>query len=295
MRIVLIALMALLPLAAQAASPEDSYLASRNRHIAEFKRLEDANKVDDGAGKREERARVDLTKQLAGVIGPVAVQGFAGPGKLSLESLFPSDIGAEQLDGLTFSGGDDSRLLVTTVPLAEKWLRARRTSWPKGVAAPQKLDQALKTEDFYTLAISPDAAVFRFAELPIAKPEDTQLAFAMLDLRAQDETGSALPNEIIVAVVRDSRLYVANTPVAAKVAQLPACEQVWRDYDARSKEAEAAYQASSRKDDKLFERSSKLQEEGSKAFRRCFAERAKDAAFFAESTKQAQELIERMK
>jgi hypothetical protein len=295
MRLLLTALAALLPLAAQAASPQESYLTSRNRSIAEFKRLEDANKVNDAASKREERARDDLANKLRAVVGAVAVDGFAGPGKLSLESLYPSDIGAEQLDGLVYSGADDSRLLVTTVPLAETWLRARRTSWPQGTTAPQKLDQALKSEDFYTLAISPDAAVFRFAELPIGMPAGARLAFAMLDLRAQDETGTALPNEIIVSVVRDGELFVANTPAKARISQVPACEQVWRDYDAKSKAAEAAYQASNPKDEKLFERSSKLQEEGSKAFRRCFAERANGEAFFAEVTKQAQALVDRMK
>lgn len=295
MRLLLIALTVLMPLAVQAAAPEDGYLSARNRLMAEFKRLEDAEKVNDAALKREERARADLASQLAGVIGPVAVPGFSGPGKLALGSLFPSDIGAEQLDGLTFAAADNGALLVTTVPLAEKWLRARKSSWPEGVAAPQSLDAALKLPDFYTLAISPDAAVYGFAELPVARPEGAQIVLALLDLRAQDVTGAALPNEIIVAAVRGGRLYVANMPAKAKIAQLPACAQVWRDYEAKSKAAEAAYKASNGKDEKLFERSSQLQEEGSKAFRACFAERAKGEAFFAEATRQAQEMVDRMK
>lgn len=294
MKSLLIALVALIPAAAQAASPEETYLASRDRYIAKFKKLEAAGQADERAMKQEESARGELERQLEKIIGPVAVEGFTEPGKLSLDTLFGEGVGADRLDGLAFSSGDKSELLVTTGALVESWLRAHQKSWAKSETPPQTLDQALRSEHFYTLAVSPDAGVALYGEVPVAKPAKAELVVAMLDQRSQDITGASVPDEIIVAVARNGKLLVASAPVEAKIVAAPACDKIWGDYEAKASKALAAYSASGRTDDTLFARYTRLQDEGSAAFRRCFAERAKNEKFFADVTREAQGLADRL-
>ena len=74
-----------------------------------------------------------------------------------------------------------SHIIVTTQPLFERWLRAHKDWWgKKHKNVPQQIGAALKDESFYTQAISTDAAVVNFNELPIAKPASATFAFAML-------------------------------------------------------------------------------------------------------------------
>lgn len=294
MKPLLIALMALVPVACQAASLEDNYVASRDRYIAKFKKLEEAGQADKSVMKQEESARGDLERQLENIVGPLRVEGFVEPGKLSLESLFGQDIGADQLDGLAYSSGDKTQLLVTTDTLFKSWLKAHQKSWTKPETPPQTLDQALKSEFFYTLAISPDAAVAKYADIPIAKPARAELAVGLLDQRSQDITGASVPEEIIVAVLQDGKLYVAAAQSKAKIVAHPACDKIWSDYEAKANKALSDYSASGRTDQTLFARYTRLQDEGSAAFRRCFAERAKSEKFFAEVTEEAQALADRL-
>ena len=67
---------------------------------------------------------------------------------------------------------------------------------------------ALRDESFYTQAISTDAAVVKFNELPIAKPASATSAFAMLAGRTQDSTPNAA-DEVFVAALANGKVYVA--------------------------------------------------------------------------------------
>lgn len=292
MRFLTIVALALFPVLAHAASPEENYLAARDRYLAKFKKYEDGGKIDDRVTKEEESARGDLEKQMRQIVEPLGADGFSQPGKFSLETLFPAEIGADMLDGLTYSFDDKGELLVSTETLFKNWLKPRQKSWMKPERPPQTLEQALKSEFFYTLAISPDAAVTKYTDLPITKPAKASIAVAMLDQRSQDNTGAIVPSEIIVAVARDGKLFIASAPAKAKISADPICEKTWRDYEAKYNKAFEDYQAS--RNEKAFEKSSKLQEEGSAAFRRCFAERAKKEPFFAELTQEAQKLADRL-
>jgi len=287
-------LLAFIPLAAAAATPEETYLASRDRNIAKLRKLEASGKAAGQAEADEKRALKELDEKIEAIIGPVSVEGFQKLGKYSIETLFDG-VGADQLDGLAFAGDDDkAQLTVSTEGLAEAFLRAHRKNWLKGEKPPQSLGQALVSPYFYTLAISPDAGVEKYADLPIAKRAAATLAAAILDLRSQDDAGGALPDEIIVAVASGGRLFIASTPVKAKIETSPACEKIWSDHQAKAKKAMDSYSASGRADEKDFERYSKLQEDGAAAFRRCFAEHAKTEKFFAELTREAQALADRM-
>jgi hypothetical protein len=280
--------------AAWAATPEEAYLASRDRSIAKLRKLEAAGKAAGQAEADERKALQELGEKMEAIVGPVSAPGFQKLGKYNIETLFDG-VGAAQLDGLAFAGDDDkSQLTVSTQGLAEAFLRAHRKAWAKGEKAPQSLREALASPYFYTLAVSPDASVEKYADLPIVKPAAATLAAAMLDLRSQDDAVGALPDEIIVAVVSGGRLYIASTPAKAKIESSPACEKIWSERQAEAKKAMDSYSASGRADEKDFEKYSKLQAESSAAFRRCFSEHAKSEKFFETLTQEAQALADRL-
>lgn len=293
MKATLIAL-ALLPISlacssAQAASPEDTYIAARDKYIAKFKA---AGEVNDTTARQEEAARADLEAKLRAMLGRIAVEGLPPDGNLTLDTLFGGEIGFGQLDALSFQANDDGpRLLVTTPSLAKRWLAAHAKSFGKDNDVPQDLAAALKSEQFYTQAMSQDAAVFRFADIPLAKPANASLVTAMLVARRQD-IGLATPDELFIAVLRADRLFIWTAPTQAKAAINPACEKVWNDAAARADKAAEEFKKSDPKDDNPSER---ILQEGDDAFRRCFAERAPGEPYFAPLTKQAQELVDKLK
>ena len=65
---------------AQAASPEENYLAARDAAIARLNPPGDPVAPSEVANKDEERARDEVGKLMRAVIGPLNVKGFAGEG-----------------------------------------------------------------------------------------------------------------------------------------------------------------------------------------------------------------------
>lgn len=251
---------------AQAASPLETYLAARDRYDAAINREADSAGVDRIAEK-ERRARADLEGQLRRLIGPVALKGFPADGTINLETLLKEQ-GYGKLDGLAYTARDGkASVVVTTEALLKHWLKAHKNWWPEAGAMPQDVGNALRAEDFYTQAISTDAAVSRFAEIPVTVPGAAD-AVALLVLRAQDTPGDAMPDEVIVSVVHDGRVFVASQPVAAPLAPLPACAAEWRGQKDKGQRAFAA-------------------------FRRCIAKRLKEHGAYDAIVRQAQGLADR--
>jgi hypothetical protein len=290
MKSILVAL--LVSLSAAAASLEESYFAARNGYIEKFKAAEPN---DDRVSKEEELARGDLQDQLRRIVGTSEIKGFSAPARSNLDTLFKDEMGFGQLDGLVYSSADDkTHIVVTTDALLAHWLREHKDWWGPTVSnVPQDVDAALKSEAFYTQALKSDAAVSEYAELPITKPAQAKFAFAMLAARSQD-VGPRTPNELIVSVVKDGRVFVVTARANAKVDPMPGCQRIWRDASRNAAKAHQAYVASGLKDDKLLEQSTRIEEEGFAAFRRCFAQQAKARSFVAVLTRQAQELIDRL-
>jgi hypothetical protein len=197
------------------------------------------------------------------------------------------------LDGLVYSTADDSSHIVVTtdVPL-DHWLREHKDWWGPTVAnVPQAVGAALKSEPFYTQALKTDAAIFKYAELPVSKPSKAKLAVAMLVARAQD-LGPRTPDEVLVSVVQGSRVFVVSAPASAKIEPMPACLKIWETATRKAAAAQKAYVASQLKDEKLSEQSTRLEEQGDAAFRRCFAQQAKGHRSFPALTRQAQALVD---
>ncbi len=287
----LIALLALAPTAAMAASAEGQYLADRDAYIAKFTAAQDSDSLGDY--DQHNQALDKLGAELAPVIGAAAVKGFSAQGEINLETLFPDDVGFAMLDGLVYPSDDgNAEILVTTLGLAKTWLQARRDQTPPDTDVPLDLDEALASEPFYTYALSADAAVERFADIPVNRPK-ADFAYAMLDERTQD-VALGPPNEMIISVVEDGRLFIVTAGVETPLHAIPACDKIWQDYDARAEKAATDYQNSDPQDEALFDKYLSLRDEGDTAFHKCFAEQAKDQDFYAPLVKEAQALVDRL-
>jgi hypothetical protein len=288
-------------------SLEDRYIAARDAAIKKLQPIYDAGNAEDAATKAEDAAQVDLTAQMSAILGDLKYPGF-GPAKLNLDTLYKSDEGFGMLDGLRFdaesgksgekagSNGADGKyvepkahIIVTTQTMFERWLRAHKDWWDKGIKnVPQQIGAALKDESFYTQAISTGAAVVNFATLPIAKPGSATLAYAMLAGRTQD----AIPDsadEMFVSAIADGRVYVVYGSIEPAV-QIPACVTMRADYYKRAKEGDEKFQFKEI-DKKAYDKLGDLRQQGEDAYKRCFTERAPQQPSFTEATKQAQALL----
>lgn len=294
MRSLLAALLLLITLAAGAASLEENYLAARDLYVAKFKPINESGKITDADFKAEEDARADLEKQLKTIVGPVAIKGMSQPAKINADTLFAGDLGFGMLDGLVLTAADEkTRVIVTTETLFASWLRAHKNWYGDKVAEmPQDAGAAFKTEAFYTQAISTDAAVVHYAQLPLAKSASAKLTFAVLAARTQDASPPA-PDEIFAAMIAGGRVYVANAPLSSAFAPIPACDQIKRDYDNKAAAAFDAAAPEQKKEQNGIDAFTALREQGDAAFRRCFAERTSKQAL-ARAAKQAQSLIARL-
>ncbi len=190
------------------------------------------------------------------------------------------------LDALAYVSPDEkSRVLVTTDELFGKWLRARKPD------VPQNADAAARSAAFYTRALPTDAMIFKYAELPVMKPADAKLAAVLLIARSQD-IGPVTPGEIVVSVVRGDRVFVAVAPAQAKVGAIAACDQVWKDLERAAERLLAQYDQTEPKNEKLYDKYTKAQENNDRAYRACFAAHAKGESFFPALVRQAQALVD---
>jgi len=275
------------PLAALAASPEQAYLAARDAAIA---KLKTDGEVSDAMMKQEKAARADLAKRLAKIIGPVAIKGLAAKGTANLDTLFEGDVGFGMLDGLRYATSDGKQaVVVTTTGLLDAWVAGR----PQDSKLPASATEALKAETAYTQAISSDAAVSRYAEIPITKPAGASFAYAMLTATSQD-VGPPAPTDIIVALIAGDRAYIVSANATAKITAIGACEAIAKELSAQADVAYQKYTASELKDEAAFNESTRLRESADTEYRRCYGEKASSEPFFAGVLKQAQALVDQL-
>ena len=251
-------------------------------------------KSGDALFKQQERELLELEKLLRPLVGDVAVAGFASKGKISLETLSKEDVGFSQLDGLVFAGEDGkSTLLVTTKKLAQAWLHAQNKKGRSEEKIPGDLNEALQSDRFYTFAISPDAAVSKYADVSLKAPPGAEFASAMLDTRSHDSPPMA-PDELTLALVKDVRVYIVSAPAQGKIEPIPACAARAKETETEAQAKLSEYQASKLKQEKLFDEYTALQNKGDNDNRKCFADRAKGENFFSAVRAQAQELSDRL-
>jgi hypothetical protein len=253
-----------------AASHEQSYLAARDAYIKAMQ-----PDTTDRGFERHNAALADLEAQLRKIVGPTALTGFPAEGKIHLDTLGPDDEGFGLLDGLVYAIPLDEKgiaekasIVVTTRILFEAWLRAHKTKWWNQDPLPQDLQAALKSDEFYRQALSTDAAVVTYAQLPVARPSWARTAFAVLATRTQDLVGST-PTEMDIIVIGAERAYAVTAKTETTIGPIASCENIRQQLKATNRDAQ-----------------------GDRAFLRCFATRARGETGFAAAVKQAQALVD---
>jgi hypothetical protein len=275
---------------ARAATPEQTYLAARDRAISAVKKAGSST-----AGQAQEaRLRGALAVQMGKLVGPTKFDGFPGPGTLSPESLYSDDVGSGALDGLMFTTSDVSgSLLVTTRGLLLPWLKAHPDWWKDEAKVPTDAQSAFQSESFYSQSVGGDAAVTIFAPLPIRKPDGVGVATASLVEVTQD-IATQPPSDLTVAVDKGGKIFLAIVSLKTKPTPIAACETILKGFEAKADAALATYNASNLKDKASFDTYERLQNEGADAYKKCWSEKASSQADFAAVIAQAQALADMM-
>jgi hypothetical protein len=255
---------------ASAASPEATYLAARDKAIAEIKALQDAKTSESAIQAVEDKATADLQKQLKDLIGPVAIEGFASPDHLNIA--LREEQGYGELDGLASYGKDNQTFVVTTRSLTQKWLEASAKDNDKTRRQPTAIDAAARGEDFYSGSLYTDVTFSKYADLPLAKPAGADLVVAALGGLSQGFEAE-LPDTIVATIVRGDRVFVASVPRKTPIGKIRACAPLW---------AKAQH-------DGLADTDSSA----AKNYRACFSQHAPKEGSFAGLTKEVQSLVAR--
>ena len=269
------------PMTLVAASPEEKYFETRDNFIRQF---EKASIPIDELDKKDEHALAELEKQLKAIVGPVNVEGFPKKGKINLITL-QKDYGFGQVDGLRFSAKQEE-LFVTTDSILKKYL-AEQPELPKDLA------ELSKTGEFYVRAITAEAAVTYFAEIPVKSANGKSYVHAFLGLTAQD-IGPFIPKDIFVFVTNGNRILVVQSPAATEITEIPECRNEWESFARKKSDAMEVYRSSGLNNQKPFDESNQYEEQGFEAYQRCYDREAKNQKFFASLKKQAQSIVDRL-
>lgn len=294
MRLVWTLLFALASNAALAASPEDDYIAARDKAISDIAAQESSNAAVEALDAANEKARAELEKRLSALLGPLSVKDFPATGTINLESLSASDIGFGMLDGLRYAKSDEGPSIVaTTRGLAERWLQSKADEDDESLKLPTNLGEALKLDGFYAQAIGSDAAFVKTFDFALKKPEGADIAVARLGGWTQD-VGPIYDQQVVVAVVKGDRVLVAEAPAAPAVPKIAACEALWTAADATAQKFQQAYQGSDLKDQQAYDSANAAWEKGDGDYRACMGERLPGDPAFPALLAQAQELADHM-
>jgi hypothetical protein len=288
MKALVLAALLLQPIGAAAVSPEDAYLAARDRYIASFKTTASA-KDEKAAFARHDKAVRDLEQQLKSIVGPFAMSGFPAEGKLNLVSLFPGDIGFGLLDGLVYGEGESAKsIVVTTESLLDKWLLSHPKMRSKDV--PTSAAAAVKTEDFYAQAVNSDS-VANYGEIPVAAPPGAKFAHAMLSLTGNGPLVPGTPDRMFVALEQGGRIFIVSEELATRVPPIPACDAAGADATKKADVADGAFMKGGGKNKKLLDQVEKLRKEADAAVCVCFAGKVKGTPAFKAAELQAATIV----
>ncbi|MCA0045802.1 hypothetical protein LB577_02340 [Mesorhizobium sp. B283B1A] len=278
MRLVWTVMFALASSAAFAASPEDDYVAARDKAIAAIAALNSANAPVEDLDAADAKARTDLEGRLSALLGPLAVKDFPATGTINLESLSDADVGYGMLDGLRYTKSDDGpSLLATTRGLLDRWLQARSAETDPALKLPTDINEALKLDAFYTQAINSDAAFLGTLDFPLKKPDGADIAIARLGGWTQD-VGPIYEQQVVVTLVKGNNVMIASAPATPPVPKIAACEALWTAADEAAQKLAA--QASGQQDETAYDAANAAWEKGDGDYRKCMGEQLpKDAAF----------------
>ncbi|MBN9217707.1 MAG: hypothetical protein J0I79_07120 [Mesorhizobium sp.] len=291
MRLVWTLLFALASGTALAASPEDDYIAARDKAIASIAAMESANNPVETLDAANEKARADLEKRLSDLLGPFTVKGFPAAGTINIESLSSSDVGFGMLDGLRHGTDDGPSIVASTRGLVDRWLKSRAAETDADLKLPTSFDAALKLDAFYTQAIGSDAAFTATLDFPLKKPEGADMAIARLGGWAQD-IGPNYDQEVVVTVVKGNSVLIAEAPASPAIPKIAACDAVWTAADTAAQKL--TKQATDESDEGGSDAANAAWAKGDNDFRACMGKKLPGSSEYSALLTQAQTLADQM-
>ncbi|MEP9350222.1 hypothetical protein [Xanthobacter sp. KR7-225] len=276
-----------------AADPLGDYVAARDKAIAQSLAAAKADKSGDEAViKREEAAMKDLAKRLGAVLGPLKFKGLGAPTYSLHVFTYDVDAPTHQLDGLAFADKDyNTRIVVTPESVFQAWLAARA----KDEGAPAALGAGVKAaagaSEFYTNALVFDGGFYQpYVELPVAAaPGET--AVAILGQQVDEPPGNTPPNDIAIVRIADGKAMVGYAVAKLDIKPIAACDAVWKPFKAKADALQKQVEKDNKSEDPRWDQISAINDEGSAAYRDCFAKAAPTQPFFAAAVKRAEAFL----
>jgi hypothetical protein len=279
----------------RAASPEDEYLAARDKAISRITAMAVRGaEHDKELGAEDDKLRADLENRLRGILGDVSVKGFPGPGKINLDSLDDHGMGYGMLDGLVYDGGGawGPRLVVTTRSLLDKWLAAGSRKKDADLQVSADLQTALGQRNFFSLAIGGDASFTRNVNLPLTAPLNVESVRAALGSWTQEVGPGDLT--LIVTLIKGDKVYIGSKSPKTAISEFAACEAIWTQSTEDANRLRSAYEAAKAEEgQKAFDAAS-TKERGERDFQACWIERASREPFYPALLKEAQVFASRI-
>ncbi|RUW43331.1 hypothetical protein [Mesorhizobium sp. M8A.F.Ca.ET.021.01.1.1] len=291
MRLVWTLVLALASGAAHAASPEDDYIAARDKAISAIAAMESGNAAVETLDAANDKARADLEQRLSTLLGPFTVKGFPAAGTINIESLSSSDVGFGMLDGLRHGTEDGPSIVASTRGLVERWLQSRAAETDADLKLPTNFDAALKLDAFYTQAIGSDAAFTGTLDFKLKTPDGADMAIARLGGWAQD-VGPNYDQEVVVTLVKGNSVMIAEAPATPPVPKIAACDAVWTAADAAAQKL--VKQAAGDSDENTSDAADAAWAKGDSDFRACMGKSLPDNPVFPALLAQAQALADHM-
>src|SRR5690348_10323730 len=235
LRLALIGLITLSACApARAPESESEYLTLRNKYVTE---LSARNEKDSAAvTDADSLALRDLERHLRPLIGNFTMKGIADTGRINLATLLSGFEESGLPDGLLYGSSSGTRVFVTTPGLFRAWLESH---FAKDSTVPRDPAAALTREEVYTPIFEEDAAVARYADLPVTTSGKRVLGAMLID-REQDYCFTCAPGTILLGVDAGNRIVVIDAAVHDTIPIPSQCREA-AEQDTRPQQALDAY------------------------------------------------------
>lgn len=211
--------------AAQATRQLDarrSYIEARARYSHE---MDSIYKVSPVEGARANSAAVrELAIRLRSIVGPFSMRGMSDSGTIDLGTFISGNEDTDLPDGIVYHGPDKMRIFVTDSAILHAWITQRYHS-----GIPTDLARDLPREEVNTFMFWEDAAVVRYADLPVSSMRKRVYAAQLID-RAQDYCPNCTPGWVLVTVGVGSRVMIADAPLSDSIPVPSACKQAAMEY-----------------------------------------------------------------
>jgi hypothetical protein len=265
---------------------DSAYLAARDDYARSLNARYRAG--DSTAFAAESLALRDLEQRLRPLIGPLAMAGLADSGRINLATLIAGDDDSGLADGLTYQARDQrTRILVTTRELFRAWI-AFRFADDRTISRDPLM--ALTRAEVYTPIFNEDAAVVRYADLPLADSGKRVIAAMLVD-RAQDYCLTCAPNTILLGVSAGERIFVVDAPARDTIGIPSQCRDA-AAADTRPSAAIEAYRRTGNTDTSLFNRYSRAEDAQFAELLQCYGTSVRADPRFSQLVAQARALLD---